>query len=346
MVPGTLINLFFGAVSWLLQAGKDILQGLLNGIQEKFATLWYWWAGGGGYVGISGTLSGYFHGAIDWLFGWGINIITGLWNGIKDKFTDVIDWFKDLPNKIGDAIDWHSVPKWAVNMGIDVMKGVLEGLGSQAGSVESFFLNLFADPAREFKGLGELAKQYNIGSGVERWRNLALSALAYTGSPASWIDSLLRRMQQESGGNPGAINLWDSNARRGQPSQGLMQTIPSTFFRYAGELAYRGITDPFANIVASIRYANARYGSAPVGWNRPGGYEHGAWKILQDQLAYLHSGEMVVPRMFADVLRERGMSARSTGASFNFYGDVTFGSDMQTATSDLDFWSRVQLAGV
>ncbi|TKG58901.1 phage tail tape measure protein [Prauserella endophytica] len=113
------------------------------------------------------------------------------------------------------------------------------------------------------------------GGGVERWRSVALAALAYTGSPASWIGSLLRRMNQESGGNQFAINNWDINAARGTPSKGLMQTIDPTFYAYARELAHRGPYDPFANIVASIRYANARYGSAPVGWNRAGGYDEG-----------------------------------------------------------------------
>lgn len=115
----------------------------------------------------------------------------------------------------------------------------------------------------------------SVGAGVERWRSIALQALAYTGSPLSWIDSLLRRMNQESGGNPMAINLWDSNAKAGIPSQGLMQTIPPTFYAYARELAHLGIYNPFANIVASIRYANSRYGAAPIGWDQPGGYDSG-----------------------------------------------------------------------
>lgn len=113
--------------------------------------------------------------------------------------------------------------------------------------------------------------------GAARWTNVALAALAYTGMPSTWIGSLLRRMNQESGGNPFAINLSDSNAMRGDPSRGLMQTIMSTFSAYARELAGRGIYDPFANIVASIRYANSRYGSAPVGWNQPGGYDTGGF---------------------------------------------------------------------
>ena len=59
-----------------------------------------------------------------------------------------------------------------------------------------------------------------------------------------------------------AINLWDSNAKAGHPSQGLMQTIPSTFARWAGPYASRGITDPFANIYAGTNYAGHTYGLA------------------------------------------------------------------------------------
>jgi D-alanyl-D-alanine carboxypeptidase/Transglycosylase SLT domain len=110
------------------------------------------------------------------------------------------------------------------------------------------------------------------GSGVDRWREVAIMALDYTNSPREWLPSLMRRMMQESSGDPNAINLWDSNAEAGHPSQGLMQTIPSTFAQYSGELRSRGITDPFANIVASIRYSVDRYGSGPAAWDRQGGY--------------------------------------------------------------------------
>src|SRR5690606_9319359 len=75
---------------------------------------------------------------------------------------------------------------------------------------------------------------------VWRWAGIAAQALRHTGSPAHWLDSLLRRMQQESGGNPNAINNWDSNARRGTPSKGLMQLIDPTFNAYAGDVRGRG----------------------------------------------------------------------------------------------------------
>lgn len=113
------------------------------------------------------------------------------------------------------------------------------------------------------------------GRGVQRWAPVVLKALAMLGLPASYLGITLRRMNQESGGNPRAINLWDSNAKRGTPSMGLMQTILPTFNAHAGILRGRGVWDPLANIYASMRYALDRYGSLPRAYNRRGGYRNG-----------------------------------------------------------------------
>ncbi|MGO4630492.1 phage tail tape measure protein [Streptomyces sp. 2RAF24] len=113
------------------------------------------------------------------------------------------------------------------------------------------------------------------GSGVQRWSPVVLQALRMVGQPSSLLPVVLRRMNQESGGNPRAINNWDINAKNGDPSRGLMQTIGSTFAAYSGPLRGRGIYDPLANIFASMRYALARYGSLAAAYNRPGGYADG-----------------------------------------------------------------------
>lgn len=113
------------------------------------------------------------------------------------------------------------------------------------------------------------------GSGVKRWSGVVLQALRLVGQPASLLPTVLRRMNQESGGNPRAINNWDINAKNGTPSKGLMQVIDPTFAAYAGKLRGRGVWDPLANIYASMRYALARYGSLSSAYNRPGGYANG-----------------------------------------------------------------------
>lgn len=152
------------------------------------------------------------------------------------------------------------------------------------------------------------------GGGVERWRNVALAALRYTGQSVSWIGDLLTQMAHESGGNPRAINLSDINALRGDPSRGLMQTIMATFLRYARELAGRGIYDPFANIVAAIRYTVARYGSLGV-WRRRGfkGYAHGG-VADEDGLGFLHRGEAVFNPAQLRVLSSAIAAPRAPGA--------------------------------
>jgi len=150
---------------------------------------------------------------------------------------------------------------------------------------------------------------YTGGGGVERWRATALSALRMTGSPATWIGSLLRRMNQESGGNPNAVNNWDSNAKRGDPSGGLMQNIRSAYAsRVSGFPSLRGTSflHPLGSIVASIIYANGRYGTAPRGWDRAGGYRNGG---IVDRPGPTHPGEMVLrpgdQRQLLKVVRSR-----------------------------------------
>ncbi|MCL6150936.1 transglycosylase SLT domain-containing protein, partial [Enterococcus faecium] len=100
------------------------------------------------------------------------------------------------------------------------------------------------------------------GSGVERWRNVAIRALKMTGQySTSNLNALLNQMRTESNGNPKAINLWDPNAMKGTPSKGLLQVIDPTFRAYAMPGFNSNIYDPLSNILASIRYALATYGS-------------------------------------------------------------------------------------
>jgi soluble lytic murein transglycosylase-like protein len=94
--------------------------------------------------------------------------------------------------------------------------------------------------------------------GVDSWVAQALDVLDL---PQSLAPSVKKIIMKESGGNPRAINNWDSNARAGNPSQGLMQTIPSTFKHYVDpSLADRPITDPVANITAGVNYMIDQYG--------------------------------------------------------------------------------------
>ena len=153
--------------------------------------------------------------------------------------------------------------------------GMATGLADKifSGVAEEKASDFFESAAYGDMPSGSLPK----GSGVERWRGTVVEALKLVGQSTSRTmqDIVLRRMNQESSGNPRAINNWDVNARRGTPSKGLMQVIDPTFRAHARAPYNRNIWDPMSNITASMYYALSRYGSLPAAYNRKGGYKDG-----------------------------------------------------------------------
>lgn len=109
-----------------------------------------------------------------------------------------------------------------------------------------------------------LGQPYQAGNShsLDGW---IAKALGLMGLPQALAPGVKSIVMHESGGNPNAINNWDSNAAAGIPSQGLMQTIPSTFRACVlPSLANRSITDPVANITAGIRSMIAHHGIGAV----------------------------------------------------------------------------------
>lgn len=147
------------------------------------------------------------------------------------------------------------------------------------------------------------------GSGVERWRNVAIRALKMTGQYSTAnLNALLNQMRTESNGNPRAINNWDINAKNGTPSKGLLQVIDPTFRQYAMPGFNSNIYDPLSNILASIRYALSRYGSLSAAY-RGVGYENGGI-ITKEHIARVGEGnkeEVVIPLTGSGLKRSRAM---------------------------------------
>lgn len=131
--------------------------------------------------------------------------------------------------------------------------------------------------------LQELLQRYASmgGAGVQRWAPLVLEALAIEHQPASLLGTVLRRMQQESGGNPTIVNTTDSNWAAGHPSVGLMQVIGPTYRSNVppafdvGPYLFGTSVNPLSNLLASMQYAIGTYGSLSAAYNRAGGYDFG-----------------------------------------------------------------------
>ena len=138
------------------------------------------------------------------------------------------------------------------------------------------------------------------GSGVEQWRGLGLDVLSKVGAYRGlnltpFIGNMLNQIRTESSGNPNAINNYDINAQRGDPSIGLLQVIGSTFrsalrgtpFEY---LIAAGQRDPRASLTASTLYSLNRYGSLDRAW-RGVAYENGGVLPPGFTMAYNGTGQ-------------------------------------------------------
>lgn len=197
--------------------------------------------------------------------------ISGAVSSVADFFSDPLSKARKLLggplgklSSLGSS-DWAQMagklPRMAVDGLLGIVKDAASGLiGNLAGAV----------------GLGGSG-----GSGVARWGGVVQMALRQVGQPAAYKDITLRRMNQESGGNPTIVNKWDSNWKAGHPSVGLMQVIGPTFrsfagpYRSTGPFLYGVSTNPLANVYSSMKYALSSYGSLPAAYNRKGGYRNG-----------------------------------------------------------------------
>lgn len=147
------------------------------------------------------------------------------------------------------------------------------------GMVSTFSGEMPAWVDKLFEECGQSISSYVSSKGVTQWLPTVVRALKMEGQYSlSNVARTLFQMKTESGGNPRAINLWDSNAKKGIPSKGLMQVIDPTFKAYARDGFDSNIYDPLSNILASIRYAVSRYGSLSKAY-RGVGYSQGVGEV-------------------------------------------------------------------
>ncbi|WP_333603647.1 tape measure protein [Lactobacillus acetotolerans] len=86
------------------------------------------------------------------------------------------------------------------------------------------------------------------------------------------VDMISRIIKNESGGNPKAINLWDSNAIAGHPSKGILQFIQPTFDHY--KMAGHGdIYNPLDQLIALFNDSTWR-SDMGMGYNG----KYGEWR--------------------------------------------------------------------
>lgn len=276
---------FRDIATWLVKRGSSFIGGLIRGIGLKLKDT-------SDAIGsfISIHIIGPFKFTGRWLIEHGKGIIGGLLSGLRQKWEDVKTWILG----IGSWIAEHKGPlsydrRLLIPAGKAIMHGFLHGLQSGAGKAWSFVTSVGGKtkealamamgwvPGAGWVGnlVGGMMSGGRFSPAVERWSGVVAQALRMNGLSSSLLFKVLSQLATESGGNPNAINLWDSNARAGTPSKGLMQVIGPTYLAYHVPGTRGNIYDPLSNIAAALNYAKHRYGSNLNGLGQGHGYDSG-----------------------------------------------------------------------
>lgn len=224
--------------------------------------------------------------------------------GILDK---IVSGAKTVGGWIGDGVDVITNPTAAWEKATGFIREAIAGISGNpwASAVAKLPIEMLGGLKKTLvDSVSSLGSMFTgggggggpVGGGVSRWTGVVQQALQMVGQPLDYTGITLRRMEQESGGNPNIVNKWDSNWLAGYPSVGLMQVIGPTFRAYAGAMRdigpflYGTSVNPLANVYASMRYALAQYGSLPRAYNRAGGYDSGGYLQPGLNLAYNGTG--------------------------------------------------------
>ena len=167
------------------------------------------------------------------------------------------------------------------------------------------------------------------GTGVARWRDSVVKALEANGIEATnfRVSKILATIKRESNGNPNAQNNWDSNARAGHPSIGLMQTIGPTFNAYKHK-GHDNIRNGYDNLLAAINYIKHRYGTSDAAFSRVAAYGYANGGLVHKNGVYeLAEGDMPEYVIPTDIAKRGRAWQLLTEAVARFAGDAPQGNN-------------------
>ncbi|WP_046180391.1 phage tail tape measure protein [Domibacillus tundrae] len=194
-------------------------------------------------------------------YGWGSGMIGYFVTGMNKKGSNVTETARDLAKRVEEAfrseLGIHSPSRVMADLGYWSAMGVVKGFSGV--DVSNIAKNKASELMAAFSG------NYS-GGGAAMAQQAIMQALMMTGKPMSLLNPMMKIAEKESGFNPMAINDWDINAQRGDPSIGLFQIIGETFKRWKLP-GFDDRTNPLDSALAAIRYMDGRYGGI---MNHPG----------------------------------------------------------------------------
>ena len=132
-IPGEIIGIFAGGLTWLLHAGEDIIGGLGHGITGAWDFVYHW------FVGLASQTLHALGNAGLWLIGAGYNVLMGLWHGIENGWSYVSGLISGIAHKVTslfhDALSIFSPSKVFDEIGRNIMLGLGQGITGGAPDV-------------------------------------------------------------------------------------------------------------------------------------------------------------------------------------------------------------------
>jgi hypothetical protein len=297
-VIGWLLTPFRPAAGWLVARGSQAISGLVRGVMAALG------ATRRAALSVIRTLTSPFRPAIRWLVGAGGDLVRGLRRGIDAGIAHVGGVLGRLKDAIVGGIKRlfgiSSPSKVMAGLGSKMVAGLVKGLvtntsslrkinGSMGGGIRSQFASMFAE-------------LFGGGGGGS-----AKGLVGYASTAFQFFKDMFPGMTiggwRATGSVPGSDHPKGKALDLMTGSNAIAQRIISMFMDLPGKKYW----------IWNRQIATASGGWQPRPYSGPSPhtdhvhlsfYKQGAWKLLEDQLGYLHKGEMVVPAGPAERLRQ------------------------------------------
>lgn len=181
------------------------------------------------------------------------------WDWIKGAVGDIDKWISDPIKSWSTLVDkqFNSTP----------FSGNAAGIGNGAKETEK----------KQNSWLNKLIESFQMTSGAmpaKAYGPMIKAAAAYMHESITDfnVDMIERIIANESGGDPNITNNWDSNAKAGHPSTGILQYILPTFLNYAMP-GHKNIHSAFDQLIALFNDATWRTDMG-MGYNG----KYGEWR--------------------------------------------------------------------
>ena len=187
-LPGNVLRVLVGAGQWLLQTGRDILQGMRNGIDAIWANLTSW------FRDIPNMIRNLLSGASSWLTNIGRQVIDGFLTGLKNAWEAVTGWISGAASAVSGAfksiLGIKSPSRVFMEFGEAIGEGLVLGMQKMQPEIESQVgmmiavpnveraidrdgpsrtMNYYAAPNQSLSGEQELMKAMRRARLVANW---------------------------------------------------------------------------------------------------------------------------------------------------------------------------------